>query len=479
MVTPFYQSKTLTLKDNKTPENGKIKSTSQLTPRVEPCLNKSIKNSGFKRKQKSPFYQIPHFEIFLYSAYLDAHNTDHKYIRIFGVQNRTQSRDLQCAVYTGRHSSYQLLKVHGIYPAYSEWPTDQAIYLAYQYGYHIPDALWTKIIASERHMLKCWVVRHDAISIPFEVLPQGPLSKNIASCVRSIWGSVDKYRLIEWIEFQKLLGVADITFYSQTTDQDTETILEYYERKGMVTLIEGSYMDKLWSYVQSDPMGNKIRHKEWLMEQVYLVNINDCLYKYSKTYKFVLLIDIDEFLIPSKDKTLTEMINRLHYNLPLSSAYIFPAVWHFTEFGLVNYTSGQGPASVPNGVTTSSSCAEHLSYREVDKCLHSQNYLRRTSVMHSQPKSIIVSGTFITANWHGINIVNKDLDYQGNYAIDGETYGILHHYRDGCKYNAKKCRELLKHWTIDEEITKYKEPLAQKFLNSVNDLHKCFNMSLV
>lgn len=450
-------------------------------------LNKLLSNKDY--------FQLPGYEIFLYSAFLDIHVDNVNIIRIFGIQNRTQPRNLSCAIEVDNKLMY--LKVEYIRPVYSSWPTNKTIYQAYYYGFHVPRVVVPGIQKSKLHLLQCSISSFSSVTIPYDIVGKQQLQPEIALCLRALWGNVNKLRIIEWIEFNLLLGIHHMTFYSTIKDWEVNRILDFYENKGVLTVKRGSLMDTVESLMKKDPIGAKIRSKEWLMEQLYLVTVNDCLYNYGKSYKYVALIDIDEIIIPHDGQDLKSMLQKILKQEEKFSAYLFPTVWHFDQFGPVSTGLDQfrqvqqllEPGNRKKSNCPSTKVLDHFSMvnqnqnpsyriltddlcslRSIDGCLHMFSHLKRTPIMHVQPKGIFLSGKFVTANWHSVLTLTDGCGFNGNLLVNGTKYGTLHHYRNGCKHEPEKCQEMLKSVKLDMEVPIYEKVVEKRVENSIEKM---------
>ena len=110
--------------------------------------------------------------------------------------------------------------------------------------------------------------------------------RDFSVCVSPLFGDLDPMKVVEWLELTKLLGAQHINFYHydlNVADSVLKRILEYYMHAGFVSVID-------WPLeaVQDNGM--------WYHGQ--LVAVQDCLYRNMATSKYVMMNDLDEFMIP-------------------------------------------------------------------------------------------------------------------------------------------------------------------------------------
>lgn len=122
-------------------------------------------------------------------------------------------------------------------------------------------------------------------------------SNNIAICVKPMHYHYDKLvNLIEFIELNRILGVSHFVLYNHTVGPNVDCLLQQYIDEGVVTVLP-------WHL-------NMISQKEIRTEGLFAA-LNDCLYRTMYRYKYVLMIDFDEYIIPHTKNSLTDMLAEL------------------------------------------------------------------------------------------------------------------------------------------------------------------------
>ena len=90
----------------------------------------------------------------------------------------------------------------------------------------------------------------------------------------------------EWIEWHKKMGVEKFYIYDNESDDDTKKILEPYIESGLVEYV-------LWK-------GKKQQ----------LLAYDNCMDVHRLEAQWIAIIDLDEFIVPIKDKTIPEFLRR-------------------------------------------------------------------------------------------------------------------------------------------------------------------------
>lgn len=121
--------------------------------------------------------------------------------------------------------------------------------------------------------------------------------------------------LKEWIEYYKLLGVEHFYLYNNLSDDNYQEVLSPYIQNGDVELIE-------WDYAASNLA-------EWDLIQIN--SYRDAVTRSKDTTKWLLVIDIDEFVVPIKAKNLKKMLARFEKNSNIGGVCI-PWVFFGTSY---------------------------------------------------------------------------------------------------------------------------------------------------
>ncbi|CAH1794240.1 unnamed protein product [Owenia fusiformis] len=117
-------------------------------------------------------------------------------------------------------------------------------------------------------------------------------------CVKPLHYEYTKYlQFVEFIELQQILGVEHFTFYLNTVSENMTKILTYYEKKGIIDVL---------------PWKIDIKSQKEVRTENMFAALNDCLLRYRYRFKYVLMIDLDEYIIPYEHNTLNSMMSDIH-----------------------------------------------------------------------------------------------------------------------------------------------------------------------
>jgi len=132
--------------------------------------------------------------------------------------------------------------------------------------------------------------------VPVEVSRREARRRDLAVCVSTSYGNIDRRKLVEWLEMQRILGVELVVMYNHSMIGPAVQILHDYARhatdapdvadRSMAVEVRQSH-DFLVAYRSS--------------RSIYLhmsPNINDCMYRYSGSVGHFAVVDLDEVIVP-------------------------------------------------------------------------------------------------------------------------------------------------------------------------------------
>lgn len=130
-------------------------------------------------------------------------------------------------------------------------------------------------------------------------LSQGFLQAQYNLAVAAIFRNEAPY-FREWIEYHRMMGVEHFYLYNNESTDDFHSVLDPYIQEGIVTLIE-------WP---NRPVVKKSENYEWVVNTQLPCYEHACRIDAVGRTKWLAMIDIDEFLLPMKDKNMTELLKR-------------------------------------------------------------------------------------------------------------------------------------------------------------------------
>ena len=102
-------------------------------------------------------------------------------------------------------------------------------------------------------------------------------------------------QLIEFVELHRILGVNHFIFPVKDIGEDVNAVLDYYKNLNILTILT-------WNL----PINSNLIHAEGQLSALH-----DCLYKSRGNFQFVIMVDLDEFIIPRTHETYDDFLSNL------------------------------------------------------------------------------------------------------------------------------------------------------------------------
>ena len=133
-----------------------------------------------------------------------------------------------------------------------------------------------------------------------------PAKNGIAMCVNTIYNHRSPRAVIEWVEVQRLMEVDKIYLYGyRNVSKSVEEVLHYYQELGVVHIQPFNHgwprFHETFSRRRYDLRTSKKHHNLDLIEDTHnqFAAYNDCLYRFGSLHKYLVYIDLDEFIVAS------------------------------------------------------------------------------------------------------------------------------------------------------------------------------------
>ena len=237
--------------------------------------------------------------------------------------------------------------------------------------------------------------------------------------------------LVPWLEMQKILGVNSVTIYNHSMTTETSLILEYYIKKGFVKVRHHGPID---GYTHRLPNA---------------IAANDCLYQNLYTCKKLMIIDLDEYIVPQQYSAPLHLVTRWiakQYHVPFSGThFVFANTLYYKDHPKLDLSKAR--------------------YYPMFRHQH------RTD---SEPfpggcKSIIDPQSCKYTTLHMCTY-----DWVGRRILVHPRIASLHHYKDCAsswwKPKNKTCEEIFKSMVPDDRMLMYEDTLKDKVLDVQRDL---------
>ncbi|XP_030377018.1 uncharacterized protein LOC115625923 [Scaptodrosophila lebanonensis] len=324
------------------------------------------------------------------------------------------------------------------------------------------------------------ILRNASNALP---LPHAPPSgeripDRIAVCVKPLHFNYDQaLYLIEFLEFYALLGVSHFTFYNHTLGAHASCVLQSYMNGDVPANLTAFDFEPLTPAEAANnatprvlkslhyarptvtllPWNLRMRSQKEIRTEGLFAALNDCVYRSMHRYKYLALVDLDEFIVPRYTDTLLELIDSLNqrFRNRNAGAYSFQNAFYYMQF-----------ADDPLAVSGVAGGSEQLA--RVRASLVSQRKTRRRYKLHPQkqrskyickPEAVVEAGNHFVwefaPNKGSLNVPAKE--------------AILQHYRN-CEFGGNDCIKAPS--IVDRTTTKYVNRLVQRVDAVYRHLHQ-------
>ena len=109
--------------------------------------------------------------------------------------------------------------------------------------------------------------------------------------------------MTEWFEFNKLLGVTEIHLYNVTltAEPTMQRLLDHYASSALLKM---HTMPPPMNYTSADGVKDPAK-------TCITIGLQDCLYRNLHRFKYLVVVDVDEVILPYKETNYHDMMTRL------------------------------------------------------------------------------------------------------------------------------------------------------------------------
>ncbi|KAH9487571.1 hypothetical protein Btru_072311 [Bulinus truncatus] len=245
---------------------------------------------------------------------------------------------------------------------------------------------------------------------------------------RSAYGALDPEKVLEWFEYQRRMNVTKVFTYTYNLDLPSMRVMEFYQEIG--------FLDMQPIDPAKSKFGPKRGYKRPRFEEQAWVDevmaANDCKHRMSG-YDYVIVMDIDEFIVPLHPmRTYLDILEEVSRIKPSAGAFGFDSHVVMLDWG----TTRKSPLHIMRYVTRTTDA----NYDGVDRNSRWAFNPRRT--YYAKNNYVVVQGNYT------------------NIFVPHNLY-ILFHYRY-CKHTWQGCKD--RERTRDDVILTHEGPLIQNIL---------------
>ena len=167
------------------------------------------------------------------------------------------------------------------------------------------------------------LVQKDRCITPLNYLPLDPETNHNANisftvCIPPQAFPIDReMMLIEWIELNRLLGAERFVFYRHSSRPTVDTVLRLYSERGWAEVVDWTNINNL--PFQVDQYGR-------------VAAINDCYRRQRYKSSYIVILDINEYIIPKNRKTFSWKDMMLEIPSIRKGAFVFQLSYFRTDW---------------------------------------------------------------------------------------------------------------------------------------------------
>ena len=454
---------------------------------IDNCSNTSLAATRQLHIINEHWQKVSSLPIYLYSAFYDVRyryeGRLYNFIRIIMASEGKimQDQSLFCQLWLNGKSSP--LSVEGYFEevwvsAFDPKPSP-GMHHTYLLSCPLPKHVRTAprhVSVSDRHC----DAEHTKLPVQkagLEDLRRGKEKDTFALCVKGLNFQEDlSDRIIEWVEMNRIQGAKHITFYVYSIHPNVWKVLRHYEKIKFATVVNITLPGNLPNDEQNRT--TFLKQHVWQKRRSELVSYNDCLYRNIYKYNFVIPIDIDEILMPVKEKTWQKALkNVFRKNPSLLTKYSSLSVPHVYFFEKWN-------TSIPNGKDKTSKVKPLVPYYTNLNNIHAKNKLveaarqRRNKSKYHMLYHTRRSANFSAAGYSVKSFVHTKFSLltfnhytltpllpsvQANFLLSQQDMQ-LNHYQSHCsRYILSKCIANFDKYSVQDDIMlSYSKELIDK-----------------
>ena len=387
--------------------------------------------------------------LYLLHAYYDDRD-DAALVRMFTVNTGHRLYSAYCYLWTRQHGvSYVVRAVHENLPL----PFQRIAVNATRY---VSSQLTCNVTRASREGRRFVAVSigdganvttlENYLSIQYPRKPH-TLEHDFGVCVVVSYGYMNRNNmtsLVEWFEFNRLLGVTEFNVYNASLqlDKTMRKVFDFYEAENVLRVFSHS------TPPFSSPVTQGDAHR-----LLFYSSLGDCLYRNMYRYKYLVTIDFDEIIVPTALRSYAQLMAsfcgknqsnpRHHCSLRfLSRAY-------FKEYGAAM-------TSHPEALNTN---------RQAASLVPAMRY-RSYSLDPGRPKAIHNPRHCVLMSQHRCRAQGRLRD------VHSDDVASVHHYRDSClmphtgksvsSVTRRSCAKQAKNTRVDSDILRFQQDLSDR-----------------
>ncbi|XP_044209520.1 uncharacterized protein si:zfos-464b6.2 isoform X1 [Thunnus albacares] len=265
------------------------------------------------REQKVPFVEVSGTKTLLLSAYME--HRRRKQVRVIAVvlRNETPAYRCQFCCNDKLHTSEGVSEIHSDHFGFAYGTAD--IMCPLPSHCETPSHVAVSSVATNYEDL-----RHNLfLEVKNQKVESVSLTYNFTTCISTMFNFTNVLQMVQSLEMMRLLGVDRVVVYKSSCSPETQRVLDYYTKKGLIEVIPWTiarYLKPSQGWLPSHGPGDLHYYGQ-------IAALTDCLYRYMYQTRYVALQDIDELILPQSVNSWFELLPLLEEKYGVDKCYMF------------------------------------------------------------------------------------------------------------------------------------------------------------
>ena len=302
IIDDFDLEKELNMKEmkiEKPKKNVIVSHDPVLLTRACPKLGKP----SLEAKDKT-FQLMPERNIYVYSAYYDIRDKPNRTIRVSGFSPAAPI-PFYCQLYYKDGAVFSARGMAFDFSTEQEKGRNRRSKFPFKSHWYICDEPRDKApVAVSLTPDPCFNKITNLVTVQVRKMTrENKIQPKVLVCVKTLYDLKSPYRLIEFLEYQRMFGASNVAIYDyDKPSESVKDVISYYTKQGFLKTIPWKLPLKT-----SKHSGRGVKIRTYGQR----TQINDCIYRFMLMYKYIVIIDMDEFLVPVKDRiqNYTQLVN--------------------------------------------------------------------------------------------------------------------------------------------------------------------------
>ncbi|CAK6984038.1 uncharacterized protein LOC128359976 [Scomber scombrus] len=247
----------------------------------------------------------------LLSAYME--HRKQRQVRVISVVLRSEDQNYRCSMCCNEklYFSKGVSDIHSDHFGFSYGTAD--IMCPLPEGCEMPSHITVTNDApgSDFHELVYLEVKNQnkSVALPYD----------FTVCISTMFNFTNVLQLVQSLEMMQLLGVDRVVIYKSDCSPETQRVLDYYTRKGLVEVISWTISKHLKPSHSWKP--------EYDPGDIHYFGqipaLTDCVYRYMYQSRYVSLQDTDELILPQSVNRWSDLLPQLEKKYGVDKCYMF------------------------------------------------------------------------------------------------------------------------------------------------------------